>query len=376
MKPRICTRCPTCGNRAFEAVRPVQFVAFRNDRRCTACDTRYSPPTPVWAALLFIVLGLTFVVGCTGSIIIAIARGSVVSLPLNAAFAVLGVLCLRQGVLSWREEVATAPDPSGSEPDSSLQILKVFLWHYRTGLGLMAVAAVVLFGSVELARRLHRVTPSRDDQRQAAIRTLTQLGGQVHGTNNGRPVAISLERSDAYRRQSVGQNVGLREIVDDDVNVIAGFPDLEDLTIRSTEITDAGLQQLKPQPEMIRFHVECPLVTEDGLGVIARMERLEFLNLAGTGVRGLSTFAFDRKTRLIDLNLAGTGITSDALAQLTSLKALQRLDLSETEIGDECLTFLAEPLQPGRIEAGRDTGDGRWNPRPAIADASEVADRR
>jgi hypothetical protein len=50
--------CPECGHDKYEKRRPKGWVAFTDDRVCKECGTRYSPPTPLWAALVFIVGGL------------------------------------------------------------------------------------------------------------------------------------------------------------------------------------------------------------------------------------------------------------------------------------------------------------------------------
>jgi hypothetical protein len=55
--------CPNCGGTEYRQVRPARWVAFVNDRVCRACQTRYSPPTPRWAALLFLVGGLLLFLG-------------------------------------------------------------------------------------------------------------------------------------------------------------------------------------------------------------------------------------------------------------------------------------------------------------------------
>lgn len=360
MKALSCSRCPTCGNRAFEAVRPAQFVAFRSDRLCTACDTRYSPPTPAWAALLFIVLGLVVVAACSGSIVIAIVLGSMFALPLNAGLAVLGVLCLRQGVRSLREEIADAPVPTGPEPATLLQSLKEHQGVCVAGLGTVAVLGAVILWCVTLIRQQQLKVESLREQQRRAVRALEQLGGSVNGIGPWGPTEIVLQRSDPYTRSFLGQNVGLRELVDDDVKVVAGFPRLEGLIIRSTEITDAGLRQLPPQPELTRFIVECPLVTEAGLEVISDMDRLRFLTLAGTRVSHLSTFALDRKPQLTDLNLSKTPFASDAVTELKSVPSLQRLDLSETNVDDRCLPVLAQlsNLEELRLDETQVTDDG------------------
>ncbi len=50
--------CPKCGNGEFRRRKSEEIVAFTSDRLCMKCETRYTPPTPAWAGLLFIVIGL------------------------------------------------------------------------------------------------------------------------------------------------------------------------------------------------------------------------------------------------------------------------------------------------------------------------------
>jgi hypothetical protein len=55
----ISAACPQCGGTEYARRKPNRQVAFVSDRVCRACSTRYTPPTPVWAAALFLLAGLT-----------------------------------------------------------------------------------------------------------------------------------------------------------------------------------------------------------------------------------------------------------------------------------------------------------------------------
>jgi hypothetical protein len=55
----ISTACPQCGGTQYARRKPGRRVAFVSDRLCRACNTRYTPPTPAWAAALFLLAGLT-----------------------------------------------------------------------------------------------------------------------------------------------------------------------------------------------------------------------------------------------------------------------------------------------------------------------------
>lgn len=73
--------CPKCSSGNHKRVKPRAWVAFRWDRVCKECQTRYTPPTPTWAALLFLLAGsLLTGVGFLG-VAFAILRGDPVAIP-------------------------------------------------------------------------------------------------------------------------------------------------------------------------------------------------------------------------------------------------------------------------------------------------------
>jgi hypothetical protein len=50
--------CPQCGSAEYTTVKPQAMIAFASDRVCRSCSTRYTPPTPIWARILFGLIGL------------------------------------------------------------------------------------------------------------------------------------------------------------------------------------------------------------------------------------------------------------------------------------------------------------------------------
>ena len=54
----ISAICPQCGGTEYARRKPDRQVAFVSDRVCRTCNTRYTPPTPVWAAALFLLAGV------------------------------------------------------------------------------------------------------------------------------------------------------------------------------------------------------------------------------------------------------------------------------------------------------------------------------
>jgi hypothetical protein len=94
----ISTACPQCGGTRYARRKPDRWVAFVSDRVCKACGTRYTPPTPVWAAALFLLAGLTlpvlgFVLTC-----LLVDPFSFVGLLCEGAIAALGVAAFIGGI--------------------------------------------------------------------------------------------------------------------------------------------------------------------------------------------------------------------------------------------------------------------------------------
>jgi hypothetical protein len=77
----ISKACPKCGNAEYTEHRPERLVAFAKDRVCQSCGSRYSPPTPVWAAVVFILIGLPLAAFGAFSLFVRITSGNLLGIP-------------------------------------------------------------------------------------------------------------------------------------------------------------------------------------------------------------------------------------------------------------------------------------------------------
>lgn len=74
-KRRVSKVCPTCGNTEFKKVRPKGWIAFIDDRKCLECGDVYTPPTPRWAGLCFIIMGILFILPLPLGVVVDVLTG-------------------------------------------------------------------------------------------------------------------------------------------------------------------------------------------------------------------------------------------------------------------------------------------------------------
>jgi hypothetical protein len=113
----ISETCPECGQTTFKPVKPETFVAFTDDRLCLGCGTRYTPPTPTWAAIVFLIVGTGIVL--VALLVIAVEGrdgGCMAGMFVFTSLAV-GIACVIHGIRTVKnrgERTALAP---GRESD-------------------------------------------------------------------------------------------------------------------------------------------------------------------------------------------------------------------------------------------------------------------
>lgn len=114
----ICRACPSCGSPDYNKEQPEGTVAFVKDRVCKACLTRYTPPTPVWAAIVFIVVGSILALGAGLNLLALLvdllteprAMGAPIFLLFSAVFAFAGVASVIFGMRSFWQKVQEPPE--------------------------------------------------------------------------------------------------------------------------------------------------------------------------------------------------------------------------------------------------------------------------
>lgn len=116
---------------------------------------------------------------------------------------------------------------------------------------------------------------------------------------------------------------------------------VEEVTIRNSRVTDAGLAYLAHLKTLRALDVSQGAVTDAALPALAELTGLERLNLSGNRLARPDWSALARLEHLAEMDLSGNQLGDEALAGLDALKRLRRLDLKKTGLSDAALRHLA-----------------------------------
>jgi len=155
------------------------------------------------------------------------------------------------------------------------------------------------------------------------------------------------------------QRLALRwaHIADSDLAVVAKMPRLELLNLNETPVSSDALIHASRAKSLRQLELHHTKISDAGLSHVAGLPQLKRLRLSGTDVGDEGVRHLRGLEGLIDLNFEHTNIGDQALEDVSRLTHLQRLDLSltrVTELGISRLTRLVE-LKQLRLDA---TGAG------------------
>jgi endonuclease YncB( thermonuclease family) len=160
--------------------------------------------------------------------------------------------------------------------------------------------------------------PSAPAVTDAGLTPLAELRGLVAlNVNWTKVTAAGLTQWVKGRRTMTRLEVAGVAFHDSDLTMLAGLPNLQELSLRATEITDLGLESLRTLDQLRRLSLMNTRVGDAGMEHLRALANLE------------------------DLDLDRTKITDDALVHVASLVNLRRLQIAHTAITDAGLDHLA-----------------------------------
>ena len=140
---------------------------------------------------------------------------------------------------------------------------------------------------------------------------------------------------------------------DAQMECLKAFPELQELQLNSTRITDAGLQHLAGLTQLQEVGIYGTRITNAGLLQLAGLTDLDCLDLHSTQITNAGLRHLAVLSQLRWLSLYDTQITDAGLPQLAGLTKLQKLYLGGTEFTDEGVRKLQQALPNcGVVRAG------------------------
>jgi hypothetical protein len=118
---------------------------------------------------------------------------------------------------------------------------------------------------------------------------------------------------------------------------LAGCRELQELDLRSTRVTDAGVKQLPDRAAFRILMFDGCNVSDDGLSALRVLKHLHTLYLPRTRVSDVTLKRLEGLDELKEIDLSQTGITDQGLQSLASCPNLYRLIIHGTAVGDEGL---------------------------------------
>ena len=160
------------------------------------------------------------------------------------------------------------------------------------------------------------ILSARPDPKDRAVATIQRIGGEfeLDEQSPGQPL--------------VKVDFSFTQVTDDDMVGLKGLADLRELYLCGTDITDAGLEQVRGLRALEVLDLwRCGNVTDAGLEHLEGMSSLRRLSLWNTEITDVGLGHVVCLTSLRELDLSHTQITHDGLEQVKALPSLQRIEL-------------------------------------------------
>lgn len=130
-------------------------------------------------------------------------------------------------------------------------------------------------------------------------------------------------------------------VKDEGLDSLRQLPNLRVLILKNTEITDKGLIYLGKINNLEILDLSNTNITSAKLGQLGNLEKLATLKLDETQVSDENFELLARAENLTELSLAKTNITDLGAKNISKIKSLRRLFLQNTKLSGKALDYLA-----------------------------------
>ncbi len=184
-------------------------------------------------------------------------------------------------------------------------------------------------------------------RQQEAIAAISELGaGVVYDTDLplDRPFLMRLLGDDFFTRVYCVVVSGADCRGPDVFAHLAQLPEITELTVHQSQLTDACLENLRGLKRLRHLELCETRITGAGLARLAALPELRRINLEGTPITDADLENLKGMTRLEALGLAKTNVTNAGLRHIEGLVNLRVLDLSDSKVTPEALKELQRVL--------------------------------
>ncbi len=263
-----------------------------------------------------------------------------------------------------------------NEPAKTKPAKKRRRWLQFTMRGLIVLMVLAAIGAFWLRNEVQRAREQR-----LATEKATELHANLQYANSGpgwlesllgEDIFLKVERAETRQSTTTDLDMAWLAALDDlqvlsfaaipetvprprmGDSTVAHVADMHELRILSVprfDLSDHGAQALRNHPEMEELELRETLITDAGLAYISGMHKLQRLDLSVlSGVTDAGLIHLRRLKELQSLSLNGTNVSGTGLEHLSQMNSLTALSLSETPLTDEGLRHIGQLKSLGRLE--------------------------
>jgi internalin A len=129
-------------------------------------------------------------------------------------------------------------------------------------------------------------------------------------------------------------NLSESDVRDEELQALPSLPDLEELYLCHTKITEKGLSHLSGAKKLRLINLASTKTSKRGLGCLKNLPGLEELGLTDTGINDEGLLYVAELSQLRILGLTSNEITDLGLMRLSKLPKLEKLILTDTFVTD------------------------------------------
>ncbi len=181
---------------------------------------------------------------------------------------------------------------------------------------------------------------------EKAIEKIALLGGKISraDTPNRTVIGVNFKGNKKFNYKYLNLLKPFRDLTWLDVSgttiTNAGMPEIGKLTsltalyLSKSQISDAGLSELRSLKNLTTLHIVGNGISNEGMRSIGELDELRILHLGRTTITEEGLHELKKLTHLSDLNLIHSNLNDDAANVLSELTSLTTLHLGRNEISD------------------------------------------